>query len=393
MLLPIADSPNAASLPKVTWLLIGINVAVYLLVTLPLGLRSPDLSDPILVEYLRAIGVHGAVAVSAISEQVSAYDLVMFKYGFRPAAASPLTLFTSLFLHGGFFHLAGNMLFLYIFGDNVEHRLGGVRYLLAYLFFGVAATLFFTLFVTGSNIPLVGASGAISGVMGCYFLWFPRNQVRLFVFFIFLFTTVMVPARWVLGFFLIVDNLLPFLAFGSTGSGVAHGAHIGGFLAGLGLVWISDRGLLDFSRHRKSAAWSNATPCSPESIPQAAASGELDSASQCYLSLETAAQRGAVDPETVLRLGEFLAGKGEIRAALRIFRRFIAERPNSQGLDRAYLGAGQILLQQPRYATNAYHYLLSAIELASSPSIAAQARAGIVRIEELQRRRGRPLVP
>lgn len=393
MLLPIADSPNAPGLPKTTWLLIGLNVAVYLFVTLPLGLRPPDFTDPYLAEYLRAIGVHGPVAASSIRDNLTAYDLIVFKYGFRPAAASLLTLFSSLFLHGGLLHLAGNMLFLYIFGDNVEHRLGPLRYLFAYLFFGAAATLFFTLFVPGSNIPLVGASGAISGVMGCYFLWFPRNQVRVFVFlFPFIVTTLMFPARWVLGFYLVIDNLLPFLALGSNGSGVAHGAHIGGFLAGLGLVWVSDRVSLRLPRKARGRKKED-LPCTPEAIPQLVENGDLERASRCYLALDEVHERRAVAPDLALKLGEFLTGRGETKAALRIFRRFIAERQNSPGLDRAYLGAGQILLLQPRYATSAYHYLLAAIDLASTPAVAASARDGIARIEELQRRGGKPLVP
>lgn len=392
MLLPIADSPNPAMAPRVTWLLIALNVAVYLAISLPLGLRPPRLDDPFLAEYLRAIGVQGPVAVSSIQEQLTAYDLLVFKYGYRPAAFSLTTLFSSLFLHGGFFHLAGNMLFLYIFGDNVEHRLGAVKYLLAYLFFGAAATLFFSLFVPGSNIPLVGASGAISGLMGCYFFWFPRNQVRLFVFlFPFIITTLMVPARWVLGFYLLVDNLLPFVLLSSSGSGIAHGAHIGGFLAGVGLVFGMDRMSLQ-AFTKKTAQWTEQTPCSPESIPMAVEAGEYDAASLCYLGLEQASLRKAVAPETVLALGDYLLQQGEQKSALKVFRRFIAERPNSQGLDRAYLSAGNILLQQPRYATSAYHYLLSAIDITSSEEIAAQAKAGLLRIEELQRRSGRPLV-
>lgn len=285
------------------------------------------------------------------------------------------------------------MLFLYIFGNNVEHRLGPLKYLCAYLFYGVAATLFFSLFVSDSNVPLIGASGAISGVMGCYFLWFPRNRIKVFVFFFpFIITTLMIPARWVLGFYLLIDNLLPFLAFGSSSAGVAHGAHIGGFLAGLGLVLVAER--VRLARPVKDAAgWAPETPCSPQSIPQAVASGQLEAASRCYLGLEQASQRKNVAPETALSLGDYLLEKGEHKAALKVFRRFIAERPNSPGLDRAYLAAGKILLLQPRYATSAYHYLLSAIDLASNPTIAAEARAGISRIEELQRRDGRPLVP
>jgi membrane associated rhomboid family serine protease len=147
-----------------------------------------------------------------------------------------------MFLHGGWMHLAGNMLFLYIFGNNVEARLGSVPYLLVYLLTGVTATLFFAAFAPGSQIPLVGASGAISGVLGCYFLWFPRNRVKTFIFlFPFLMTTVLLPARLVLGVYLILDNLLPFIINGGAGAGVAHGAHIGGFLGGLGLAYGFDR--------------------------------------------------------------------------------------------------------------------------------------------------------
>jgi membrane associated rhomboid family serine protease len=376
----------------VTWLLIGLNVAIYLGVTLPLGWRPPALDDPLLADYLRMLGVHGPVPYAAIRDQVTAYDLVIFGYGFRPANFNLVSLFTSLFLHAGFFHLAGNMLFLYIFGKNVEHRLGPFKYLCAYLFYGVSATLFFALFASNSNVPLIGASGAISGVMGCYFLWFPRNRVKVFVFlFPFLITTLMIPARWVLGFYLLVDNLLPFLISGSSGGGVAHGAHIGGFLAGLGLVLVIDR--IKLAQPIKSAtSWSPETACSPQSIPQAVAAGELGAASRCYLELDQASQRRDVAPETALTLGDYLLAKGEHKAALTVFRRFIAERPKSPGLDRAYLAAGKILLMQPRYATSAYHYLLSAIDLATTPTIAAEARTAIARIEEMQRRSGRSLV-
>lgn len=393
MLLPIADAPNAASTPWVTWSLIALNVAIYLAVTMPLGLSPPTPDDPLLAEYLRAIGVQGTVPYAVIIQQLTAYDLIVFKYGFRPATFFLPSLFSSFFLHAGFFHLAGNMLFLYIFGDNIEHRLGPLKYLFAYLFFGVAATLFFTLFAPGSNIPLVGASGAISGIMGCYFLWFPRNRVKVFVFlFPFIMTTMMIPARWVLGFYLLIDNLLPFVAFGSNSSGVAHGAHIGGFLAGLGLVLVADR--ISLTRPvKKNPGWTEDTPCSPESIPQAVEVGEFGAASRCYLGLQQANQRLAVAPDVALTLGDYLLKQGEQKAALRIFRRFIAERPNSPGLDQAYLAAGKILLYQPRYTISAYHYLLSAIDHATTPAVTAEARDGIARIEELQKRGGRPLVP
>lgn len=244
MFLPYGDTPNPAGAAYVNWLLIGLNVAVFLVISTPLMLARVDLNDPLLLEYLRSYGVRGFVSPQDVLQNVSAYDLFVFRYGFRPAEPSLISLFSCMFLHGGWMHLAGNMLFLYIFGNNVEVRLGSLSYLLVYLASGIVATLFFALFVPGSQIPLVGASGAISGVLGCYFLWFPRNRVKTFIFlFPILITTVLLPARLVLGIYLIVDNLLPFIINGGAGAGVAHGAHIGGFLGGLGMAYGIDRWL------------------------------------------------------------------------------------------------------------------------------------------------------
>lgn len=242
MFLPYGDTPNPIAPSYVNWLLIGLNIAVFVAVTVPLMLARVDLNDPLLLEYLRSYGTRGFVSTQDVLQHLSAYDLFVFRYGFRPAAPSLPSLLSCMFLHGGWMHLAGNMLFLYIFGNNVEARLGSLPYLLVYLVTGVLATLFFALFAPGSQVPLVGASGAISGVLGCYFLWFPRNRVKTFIFlFPFLMTTVMLPARLVLGVYLILDNLLPFIINGGAGAGVAHGAHIGGFLGGLGLAYGFDR--------------------------------------------------------------------------------------------------------------------------------------------------------
>jgi membrane associated rhomboid family serine protease len=177
------------------------------------------------------------VDIRQLRNHISAYDLFIFRYGYRPAEGSVLTLFSSLFLHAGWAHILGNMLFLWIFGNNVENRLGPFGYLFMYLASGVIATLFFSFFASGSKVPMLGASGAISGVLGCYFLWFPHNQVKVFIFlFPFFMDFVLIPARLVLGLYLLVDNLLPFLTKAGAAAGVAHGAHIGGFLAGLGVA-------------------------------------------------------------------------------------------------------------------------------------------------------------
>ncbi len=241
MFIPFGDTPNPRGVPYINYLLFGANVAVFLLISLPLTTTRPDLNDPLLLEYLRVVGARGSIPAQAILQHISAYDLFVFRYGYRPSDPSLTTLFTAMFLHGGWLHLVGNMLFLWIFGDNVEHRLGRLGYLLAYLGCGVAATLFFGLFVPGSDIPMVGASGAISGVLGFYYLWFPRNQVKVFIFlFPILMNTFLLPARLVLGIYLLVDNLVPFLMNSGEASGVAHGAHIGGFVAGLALAFGSN---------------------------------------------------------------------------------------------------------------------------------------------------------
>jgi membrane associated rhomboid family serine protease len=241
MFLPIGDEPNPHHVPVTTVAMIAINVAVYLLITLPLSARPPDPADPALAEYLRAILplLPPGTSPQEALQQLSAYDLVVYKWGFRPDAASMLTLFTSMFLHGGFMHLFGNMLYLWIYGNNVEHRLGAVGYVFWYLLTGVAAALFQMAFSLGSSIPMVGASGAISGVLGFYLVWFPRHVVKVWVFLFPIYMgVVQIGATFVLLMYLVLDNIVPFLVAQGQGGGVAHGAHIGGFIAGMAAAFL-----------------------------------------------------------------------------------------------------------------------------------------------------------
>ena len=355
MLLPVGDTPNPPGIPYATYLLIGFNVAVFLLIAVPLSGTRPDLADPLLHEYLRVAGAKTPQAARILFEQLNAYDLYVFRHGFRPGSPDLSTLFSAMFLHGGWMHLFGNMLFLYIFGDNIEHRLGRFRFLLAYLGMGVVSTLFFALFVPGSQVPLVGASGAISGVLGCYYLWFPRNQIKVFVFlFPLLVTTFLVPARLVLGFYLLVDNLLPFLIDAGGNGGVAHGAHIGGFIAGLAIAWGLDRAPeRRWRRGSEVAAEAGGDP--GERLRQALVSDDLALADDLYRQLGDRQARARLDSTTWLDLGEFYLAHHRFDPALGLFRRFIAERPADPGLDRAYLGAGKALIHQPRCITSAYH--------------------------------------
>jgi membrane associated rhomboid family serine protease len=148
-----------------------------------------------------------------------------------------LTIFTSMFMHGGLFHVGGNMLYLGIFGNNVEDTLGHLRYLVFYLASGLAAALTQVAVGPGSDLPMVGASGAVSGVLGAYLLLFPNAHVTTLIILGFFFRVVRVPALFVLGFWIVLQVLNGLGSFGASG-GVAFFAHIGGFVAGMGLLFV-----------------------------------------------------------------------------------------------------------------------------------------------------------
>ena len=155
-------------------------------------------------------------------------------FAFVPYEFKLFTIFTSMFMHGGLMHIIGNMWFLYIFGDNVESILGHVRFLLFYLFCGIGAAVAQFLIQPDSTTPMVGASGAIAGVLGAYMIKFPKARVHvLAVIFIFI-TTIVVPAQLVLGlwFLMQLSGGLGSLGFDTTG-GIAWFAHIGGFIVGI----------------------------------------------------------------------------------------------------------------------------------------------------------------
>jgi membrane associated rhomboid family serine protease len=179
---------------------------------------------------------------AALQSFVQAWGVVPREYslGRDLAPAIPLpfwsTLFTSMFLHGGWAHLGGNMLYLWIFGDNVEKRLGAGRYLFFYLACGVAAALAHIAFNSGSTVPTVGASGAISGVLGGYLVLFPRNQVRVLT----RGGVATVPAVMMLGLWIVIQLLSGMGSITEAGAsdGVAYLAHVGGFVAGVLLVKI-----------------------------------------------------------------------------------------------------------------------------------------------------------
>ena len=148
------------------------------------------------------------------------------------------TIYSSMFLHGGWFHIINNMWILYIFGDNVEARMGGFRYLLFYLLSGTAAGLLQTYILPSSDIPMIGASGAVAGVLGAYLVLFPRSRVASLVPILFIFTVVEIPAFIYLLFWFLSQLYSGLFAIqGGGGSGIAWWAHIGGFTFGLIMVF------------------------------------------------------------------------------------------------------------------------------------------------------------
>jgi membrane associated rhomboid family serine protease len=154
----------------------------------------------------------------------------------RTVVSPQMTIFTSMFLHGGWMHLIGNMLYLWIFGNNIEDAMGHVKFLAFYLACGFAAALAQVITDPNSFIPMIGASGAVSGVLGAYTLLHPNARIRVLIFLGFFTRLMHVKAIWVLGFWFLYQVLAPLLAGGSEGGGVAYAAHIGGFIAGLALI-------------------------------------------------------------------------------------------------------------------------------------------------------------
>jgi len=214
---PIGDDRVQGGPPAlVTFGLIALNVLAFFV-----ELAQP--SEAALQSFIQAWGV-------VPREYSSVRDL-------PPTIPLPFwsTLVTSMFLHGGWMHLGGNMLYLWIFGDNLEKVMGAVRFAAFYLACGLAASFAHIVFGPGSNVPAVGASGAISGVLGGYLLLFPKNRVRVLT----RGGIAHVPALVVLGFWIVIQlfNGIGSMATTSeTGGGVAYMAHIGGFVAGLVLV-------------------------------------------------------------------------------------------------------------------------------------------------------------
>ncbi|MFO0775617.1 MAG: rhomboid family intramembrane serine protease [Nitrospiraceae bacterium] len=220
---------------------------------IPLSDDNPSHSTPFVT--VSAIAACTLVFLYQASLPEQTGEAFVYQYGAIPAAVTGraglppelaalpgyTSLFTSMFLHGGWMHLIGNMMYLWIFGNNVEDAMGHARFAVFYLLSGVLAAYSHILTDPASTVPMVGASGAISGVLGAYLLLYPHAQVLVFIPFGFLSRTAHVPAWIVLGLWFVMQVFSGGASLGSKGGGVAFFAHIGGFVAGMALIVLFKR--------------------------------------------------------------------------------------------------------------------------------------------------------
>lgn len=212
-MMPLYDENPTERRPVVTYGLIVLNIAVFV------------------YELLMAVG--------------GELEGFVYSYGLIPVMVMEgealHTLLTSMFLHGGLLHIAGNMLFLYIFGDNIEDIMGRKRFLLFYLLSGFAASGLQLYISSSSTIPNLGASGAIAGVLGAYLVTYPRAKVHTVVFLGFFIHWIRLPALVLLGFWFVLQLFSGTVTMGASNmesGGVAYFAHVGGFVAGMLLIWV-----------------------------------------------------------------------------------------------------------------------------------------------------------
>ena len=238
---PLRDENPTLLTPIITIALIALNVAVWVYV------EGMGLSPEVLATSVCEFGV-----IPAELTGQSPYEGVLLDPRLPPCRFGGLrwvTLLTSMFLHGGWMHLIGNMWFLWLFGNNIEDSMGRLRFLVFYLLTGLAASGAHIFSAPDSTLPTVGASGAISGVMGAYLVLYPRVRIyTLFVFFIFI-RIIPIPAWLVLGEWFVVQMLSGLMEPG-MGGGVAFWAHVGGFVAGVVLVKLFENRKLVEARRR-----------------------------------------------------------------------------------------------------------------------------------------------
>lgn len=217
-MLPLKDDIRSRTRPIVTYVLLGINIIVFF--------------------YEVSLG-------SYLNNFIQVYGATPYNIFYRGGLSSYMTIFSSMFIHANLMHIFGNMLFLWIFADNIEDRMGHIKFIIFYLVCGIAAVLLHGVTAMDSQVPMVGASGAISGVLGAYILLYPKARILALIPFGFFLRATYLPSVIFLGIWFLYQFLFGVSTIGAKGGGVAYFAHIGGFIAGLLLA-------LPFRKKRKN---------------------------------------------------------------------------------------------------------------------------------------------
>jgi len=226
---PIRDENPTLKPPLATYVIIGLNVFVWAYIQ---GFGGTEALAQSLCQYALIPGDLLNTAVSGTQFPVGGGWVCQIT-----GDGKATSLLSSMFMHGGWFHLLGNMLFLWVFGDNVEDVMGPLRFIVFYVLCGLAAAFAQIITDPSSVVPMVGASGAIGGVMGAYAILFPRARVHLLIILFVYVTTISVPAIFMLGYWFLLQLLAGIGTLGTRGGGVAFWAHIGGFIAGISLIF------------------------------------------------------------------------------------------------------------------------------------------------------------
>jgi membrane associated rhomboid family serine protease len=220
-MLPIGDVNPTRRFPIINYLLITVNI-LFFVYELSLGSQRLD-------RFIADWGVRSTEVIALLGGQVQLLPAVLLKS------------LVAMFLHGGWLHVGGNMLFLWVFGDNVEDNFGSIAYLFFYLLSGIGAVLAQSFLTPAASVPSIGASGAISGVLAAYLLLYPRASIRALLFIFIFFTVIRVPAWLMIIFWFatqLANGLVSITDASYMNGGVAYGAHVGGFIAGLVLTFL-----------------------------------------------------------------------------------------------------------------------------------------------------------
>lgn len=383
MLFPIGDDNPSERTPVVTWGIIGANVLVFLLTTKHLSLT----------------------------------DRVAYEYGFVPSRGVWYTWFTSMFLHANLMHLVGNMWFLWIVGDNIEDKLGHLVYLGFYLLSGVVAVGFYLIFTElgAGNTPLVGASGAIAGVLGCYMLFFPEARIRIFYWvFFFLIGVVAVRAKWVIGIWIALQLVEWAATSNQMLGGVAYAAHVGGFLVGIGVALLLKEHLRKTGRLTRRVSVekqlaenrpaSRPAPhrfASPvfenprvqrerdeegffgreEAIAENVKSGLLDVAVERYREYTRMSHAKPIPAWAQIEIAGELFRRKDYEGALEAYRRYLSNFSSGPDAAEAKFRLGVILARHRREFFRAREYLVQAAMEHPDPQIADFAKKEMDRIQ------------